>query len=154
MSTIEISYSLSLGSDLVPESGVDSALSKYRPTNTGNEIYGALVLIYGGEIVLDERYWDRLDLFLSRMFSAIRNAQPETAQVFELEDTHVECNVLLMHNDMIRVIIDERLVLDAPRPTWLNELRACARRLCHMFLRHDLAVPAHLVLIIDTEVRT
>lgn len=151
MSSLELSYSLSVGSNLVREPDLDAAIARHRPVDTGNEIYGALVLTYDGVIALDERYWDRLDLLLSRMFSSIRAVQAGELQTFELEDTHVECAVSLLPNDVVRVTIDEHLVFDATRQKWLHELRTCTQRLCQVLLRHDLPIPPLLRVIVSAE---
>ncbi len=73
MSDVQVCFALSLGSDLIREEDLPSA-SELATLDSPDGIFGALVVDVDGTEILDERYWDRLDVVLEELIRALNEA--------------------------------------------------------------------------------
>ena len=84
MSTVQVEFFVMVGSKLVHES--EGPTLDSCPTG----IDGAILFKVGDQIVLDERYWDRLDVSLLELMKALDTASSGTSSLAVLPDTKLE----------------------------------------------------------------
>lgn len=127
MTEVRVSFALSLGADFVREEDLPEPAVLRHDLHPDAGLDGALVVAVDGREVLDERYWDRLDVALPRLIAGLEAARAGQPQVVELPDTRLEVE-LVVTGDSVRVDLGER-AFEAPQTALLAELRRAARRL-------------------------
>lgn len=133
MTEIEISFALALGSELVREEdiGEDADLSSL---GAKDGVFGALVVDADGEEILDERYWDRLDLVLEHFLEALDEAADGNEGVAEFPETRVEVVIRPSDDDESEVELEvEDTVVTVSARDLRASLTQCVERLVDRF---------------------
>ena len=124
MESVRAEFFLLIGSKLVHESKAASLIRE--DSGEPGFIDGALFLSCGDTVVLDERYWDRLDESLLALLSGVGHEQTGRRTV-QFPDTLLEIEVE-EHEGSLSLSVEHRsfsLPADATR----KALKDCARRL-------------------------
>lgn len=138
MSDVRVSFAVVLGADFVREEDLPEPAVLRHDLHEGG-IDGALVVSIDGHEVLDERYWDRIDVALPRLITGLEAAREGTPAVVELPDTRLEI-ALTVTGASVRVDLGER-AFEAPLGALLAALRQTARRLTRLLVEAFGALP-------------
>jgi hypothetical protein len=122
-SEIQVQFALMIGSDLIRESALPSAL----PTvGTSDGIDGALIVNLDGKEWINERYWDRLDGLLNHLLDALEEALEGRESIALFPDTRVELGIT-PKGDRVHMTL-ENIPFEAPLQPFYQEIVGCARR--------------------------